>query len=210
MDITRLPQFVRRALRWRREDRMRRILAAVNTWPGMKVIDVGCNTHGRGFSDYADPSWQITGIDLHQPHEVSNAHPNFTYFQMNACDMSAFADKSFDLVVSIGMLEHIVSEADYRAACSELQRVGKQYAILVPYKWAWIEPHYGVPFFGGLPKRVQIALIKMFDLSQQRDGIDFFLQNFCWRSNAQYLRDFPGARIKFMPTLETVVIVKST
>lgn len=206
----RLPAPIRWALRKRRAFRFDAMLRGVRTWPGMSVLDVGCGIDGRSFSDHADPSWHITGLDVHPPELVKHAHSRFTYHRGNAADLSDFSDQSFDLVVSIGMLEHIVEPEAYRGVCAEMQRVGRQYLVLVPWKWAWIEPHYGFPFFGALPHGAQRWLIRTLNLCGHREHLDYFEKNFAWRSNAQYRMDFPGAKIKLLPpTLETIVIAKT-
>lgn len=203
-----LPSPLRALLAWRRRARLHTLLGQVKTWPGMKVLDVGCGVDGRSFEDHVDQSWEITGIDIARPEEIHHTRPRFKYMTVDVRDMTVFADGEFDLVVSIGMLEHITPPADYEAACREMQRVGKQYAIMVPYKWAWIEPHYWFPFFGALPSRVQIAVIRLLNLSGHRDHIQYFLDNFRWRTRKEYLRDFPGSHIKLMPTLEMMAIIK--
>lgn len=199
---------LRRLLELRRSWRFRRMLGHVRTWDGMTVLDVGCGTDGRSFSDHADASWKITGIDLHAPELVSHNRKLFEYRQCGADDVSQFGDKSFDLVVSVGMIEHITDERTYRAVCSEIQRVGKQFVVIAPYKWAGLEPHYGFPLFGALPPRIQVTLIKLLNLSGHRQHIDYFLKNFKWRSNSQYESDFGGSRVYLLPVLETIAIVR--
>lgn len=203
-----VPWPIPQLLAWRRYRRLQRILGCVKTWPGMKVLDVGCGIDGRSFSDYVDPSWLIIGIDQYPSDQVNHTHPNFTYVRTDARALP-FPDNSFDLLVSVGLLEHIVPKADYDATRKGFQRIGRQYAIVVPYKWAWIEPHYGIPFFGAMPKWLQRFLIRLFNINGHRDKMDYFENFFIWRSNAEYLRDFPGAYIRFMPTLETIAIVRS-
>jgi ubiquinone/menaquinone biosynthesis C-methylase UbiE len=181
----------------------------VTTWPGMTIIDVGCGTDGRSYSNFADPEWKITGIDIHESGMVAHSHPNFVYQRCSAIDLSRFGDKSFDLAVSVGMIEHIVDKNDYERASAEIQRVATQYIVVAPYKWAWIEPHYAFPFFGALPQSIQIGLIRMFNLSGHRNRIDYFLKNFTWRSNSQYRNDFKGSEVRILPVLDTIAIVKS-
>jgi ubiquinone/menaquinone biosynthesis C-methylase UbiE len=198
MNTLKMPAAVRSLLRKRRYLRYRSMMRGISTHEGMKILDVGCGIDGRSFEDFADQSWDITGIDLNPPERVRHSHPNFTYRQMDATAIP-FADKSFDLVVSVGMLEHVTDAEAYRKVREEIQRVGKQYIVVVPFKWAWVEPHYGVPFFGALPQSLQIALIRAFNLSGHRNRIDYFLDTFRWRTNAEYRRDFPGAEVRVLP-----------
>lgn len=172
----------------------------------MRIIDIGCGKDGRSFSDHADPAWIITGVDLHDPAKVRHRHPHFGYCQSSAANLP-FPTKFYDLAVSVGMLEHII-EPDYSKVCAEIQRVARQYVILVPFKWAWLEPHFAFPFFGALPTSIQRGLIQTLNLSGHRGHLDYFEKNYRWRSNAEYRNAFPGAGIRFMPSLETIVIEK--
>ena len=72
-----------------------------------------------------------------------------------------------------------------------------------------IEPTYRFPFFGALPKAAQRAHIRLFNWSGRRHHLDYFEENFIWRSNREYLQAFQGTKIYFMPTLETIAIVKN-
>jgi hypothetical protein len=179
----------------------------------MRVVDLGCGRTGRSTTDFAPGSWRIVGVDLFPPERVVHRHPGFSYVQGNVRDLSAFRDGEFDLAISIGLLEHVTDPAAFASAAREIQRVAVEYAIVVPYRYAWIEPHYLVPFFPVLPRHLQNWLIRTFNLhghrARVRDDPDFLDRRTRWRSNAEYRGAFPGSRTRLTPTLETVVIAKS-
>lgn len=112
------------------------------------------------------------------------------------------------------MLEHITDEVVFERIASEIQRIARQYVVVVPYKYCWLEPHYGVPFFPLLPYAMKVALVKMFNLSNQRDILskdpDYIRRNYRWLSNSEYQRFFPDSRIVLSPTWETIAIVRSS
>jgi hypothetical protein len=112
------------------------------------------------------------------------------------------------------MLEHITEDVAFERIASEMQRVAKQHVVVVPYKYCWLEPHYGVPFFPLLPYAVKVALVKGLNLSNQRSMVskdpEYIRSNYRWLSNAEYHRVFPGSRIFLSPTWETIVIAKSS
>ena len=111
---------------------------------------------------------KIVGIDLHDRTRTNHSHPNFTYLKQNAQDLSQFANEEFDLAVSVGMLEHITDDVVFGRIASEIQRVAKQYIVVVPYRYCWIEPHYGVPFFPLFPYPLKLVMVKLFNLSNDR------------------------------------------
>ncbi len=179
----------------------------------MRVIDLGCGRSGRSTTDFAPASWTIVGVDRLAPARVAHRHRGFTYVRGDACDLAGFADGAFDLVISVGLLEHVTDPAAFAAAAREIRRLAPQYALIVPYRYGWLEPHYHVPFFPVLPRRVQNGLIGALDLhghrGKVRDDPDFLDRSTRWRSNAEYRAAFPGSRTRLTPSRETVAIVKS-
>jgi len=63
----------------------------------------------------------------------------------------SYADKSFDLVFSNSVIEHVGGPNDAKAFANELQRVGKAYYCQTPNKWFPIEPHFGTLFLHWFP-----------------------------------------------------------
>lgn len=122
--------------------------------------------------------------------------------------------RDFDLAVSVGMLEHVTDESVFRRVVSELRRVAKQYIVVVPYRYCWIEPHYGVPFFPILPYSVKVAVVKALNLSNHRAAVsedpEYINKHFRWLSNARYREAFPDSTIHLLPTLDTIAITRKT
>lgn len=212
METDEFPSFVRKALSYRRRSRVRAMLSKIAVTDNMKVIDIGCGPDGRSFEDYVPQDWDITGVDIIPPEEVEHTHPKFSYIQQDAQDLSRFGDGEFDLAISIGMLEHITDDTTFKRIVSELRRVARQHVVVVPYKYAWIEPHYGVPFFPLLPYRLQVAMVKLFNLSDQRqlvtDNPQYLRENYRWLSNAQYRKEFPDSIVRLTPTFDMIAITR--
>ena len=180
----------------------------------MRVIDLGCGGEGRSTTALAPHTWEIVGVDRLPAAAVAHGHPRFTYKRGDATDLSAFGDGTFDLAISVGLLEHLTGSAAFAAAASEIQRVARQYALVVPSRYAWIEPHYFVPFFPILPRRVQNAVVRLFNLhghaARVRADPTFIEGHVRWRSSAEYRAAFPGSRTLLTPTKETIAIVRSS
>jgi SAM-dependent methyltransferase len=92
------------------------------------VLDVGC---GDGaITERLAETWDVTGVDSSP---VALQHVQTATVQASATALP-FADRSFDLVLSSEMLEHL-SDKDYFAALSEMGRVTRRYLLLsVPYR----------------------------------------------------------------------------
>jgi ubiquinone/menaquinone biosynthesis C-methylase UbiE len=63
-----------------------------------------------------------------------------------------FPDKSFDLVFSNSVIEHVGDELDKAKYASECQRVGKEIYIQTPNRWFPVEPHILAVFIHWLPR----------------------------------------------------------
>lgn len=211
MQSDRWPGPVRRLLAARRRARFRFLMRQVRTWDDMRVIDLGCGRTGRSTTDFAPAGWRIVGVDRLAPAQVRHRHPGFRFVPGSVRDLSAFGDGEFDLAIAVGLLEHVTDPADLASAAREIRRVARQYVLVVPNRYAWIEPHYSVPLFGVLPRHLQNGLIRAFDLHGHRDAVRrdpaFLAGRTRWRPTREYLALFPGARARLTPTLETVAIV---
>lgn len=209
--------FVQRILVARRRRRARFLLSKLQIRPGMSVLDIGCGNDGESLESVLPADFQITGVDLWEPERIRISHPHFRYVQQDARDLRRFADKSFDLAVSVGMMEHICDRASLLQIAREIDRVSRQYAIVVPWRYAWIEPHFKLPFFQLLPYRLQRSLIVALNLQnlgrpakeRPKEFYDQFRRDYQWLSNSEWRRVFPGSRIYLNPTLETISIVRS-
>jgi ubiquinone/menaquinone biosynthesis C-methylase UbiE len=66
-----------------------------------------------------------------------------------------FRDRSFDIVFSNSVIEHVGSPADQEAFAKEIARVGRSYFVQTPNRSFLIEPHYLTPLFQFLPQAIQ-------------------------------------------------------
>lgn len=212
MKTDELPAPIPEILARRRRARAAFMLSKIDVWPEMRVLDIGCGRDGRSFSDHVPQDWSILGLDIRPPERVRHQHPGFSYTLGDARDLSRFADHEFDLAVSVGLFEHFADDESFARATSEMSRVARQYLLVVPWRYCWIEPHYGVPFFPLLPYSVQRTLVTTFDLSGHgeatRQNPDHIRERNRWRTNREYLEALPDARIHLTPTLETIVIAR--
>lgn len=76
--------------------------------------------------------------------------------------MLPFRDKTFDIVYSNSVIEHVGSFDDQTVFAREVRRVGKAYFVQTPYRYFPVEPHFVAPFIHYLPVKLQTRLIRHF------------------------------------------------
>ncbi len=108
------------------------LIEKYNLGPGSRVLDVGC---GKGFllqeMLLLQPELQIRGFDISK-HGLACASEEVRpqLFLHDAKHPYPFADKEFDLVISLGTL-HNLRLFDLNAALTEIERVGKNAYVMV-------------------------------------------------------------------------------
>lgn len=131
-----------------------------------RILDVGA---GRGAAlERFNSTNPILAIDLVPKQSAELDKPNVDVVQGDGTELP-FRDGEFDVVFSNSVIEHVPKRLQHRFA-SEVRRVGARYFVQTPYRYFPIEPHYQLPLFQFLPKRVQRTLNGRFTLGWQEKG----------------------------------------
>jgi len=114
--------------------------------------------------------------------------------------MTQFADKSFDVVFSNSVIEHVGSYENQRRMADEVMRVGRRYFIQTPNRRFPLEPHFLVPWFQYLPGEVRAQLVHRFDVGWYRRIPDLEearaeVNSIQLLSRRKFAALFPGAAI---------------
>ena len=115
-----------------------------------------------------------------------------------------FRDRSFDIVFSNSVIEHISTPEDQRRFADEVRRTGRAYWVQTPDRRFPIEPHLVTPFLHWLPKGLRVAIARRFTVwslleRPSPDRWEFYIRH-CSEEvrllNARELQAmFPEARI---------------
>ena len=108
-----------------------------------------------------------------KPHQITLLNPHvvpgladqyagqFRFVAGDGCKLE-FPDRSFDIVFSNSVIEHVGTFARQQAFAAEARRVGRALWIQTPAREFFIEPHLLTPFIHYLPRSVQARLLRYF------------------------------------------------
>ena len=78
----------------------------------------------------------------------------------DATGMPQYDDRSFDVVHSNSVIEHLFTWKSQQAMAAEVRRIGKRYWVQTPNKRFPIEPHFLFPYWQYLPKSVRMTMLR--------------------------------------------------
>ena len=110
----------------------------------------GCGTHNF-FEEHYPWQAKITALGLAEGAGFRARHPAISYVQGDACELP-FPDRSFDIVYSNAVIEHVGDIERQRLFVSEALRVGRRVFVTTPNRWFPIEVHTRLPLVHWLPR----------------------------------------------------------
>jgi SAM-dependent methyltransferase len=122
----------------------------------------------------------------------------------DACRLP-FRDKSFDVVFSNSVIEHLGDQASEVRFAAEVTRVGKSYWIQTPNRYFPVDPHLWTPFVHWLPRRWRSSLVEQFTVwewatapnpEMRRFYLDHCLNAVRLMDQRELLKLFPGASVR--------------
>jgi len=128
------------------------------------ILDVG------GTQKYWEDKKLVQEMNLHitilnlEKIPVSGSH--FSSVAGDATDLAEYGDKSFDLVFSNSVIEHLYTWENQQKMATEIRRVGKSFFVQTPNKYFAIEPHYALPLFQFIPKKLGFLILTKTKLSR--------------------------------------------
>ncbi|WP_426688987.1 class I SAM-dependent methyltransferase [Rhodanobacter ginsengiterrae] len=132
--------------------KIERLLDLANRPQPLRMLEVGTGSGGIAhyFGTHPQLCCEVDAVDVHDNRLVTEG---YRYHQVHDTQLP-FADRSFDVVLSNHVIEHVGDEQAQRAHLKELHRVlrpdGVGY-LAVPNRWMLVEPHYRLAFLSWLP-----------------------------------------------------------
>lgn len=156
----------------------------INFWENRKLA---------GNNDY-----KITILNIEK--EKSN-YSNINCQIGDATNLNNFKNKSFDIVHSNSVIEHLYNFKNQKKMASEVIRVGKKYIIQTPNKFFFIEPHYLLPFFQFFPKKLKYQILTKTKLSRLKKWDKHFAKQYIDEIRLMTLNEikslFPNCKVHY-------------
>ena len=149
-----------------RRRRMKKFVETLKIKPGTRVLDLG---GAPAIWEHVSVPLEITLLNL--PGAVSPGefevlkspglrHHTIHVVEGDACNVEQFGNRSFDLVFSNSVIEHVGPPEKQAEFAREVLRLGKSYWVQTPSKWFPIEAHSGMPFYWFYPEWLKAALMR--------------------------------------------------
>lgn len=200
--------------------RRKRLAELLRIYPNLQeysVLDVG----GRPFmwdllrAEYSVAPKQL--VLLNTPSEGTLPESeHYTVKIADGCSLP-YEDKSFDLVFSNSVIEHVGKTEEMTRFSNECERVGKNIYIQTPNRWFPVDAHLGVAFIHWLPRGLYkklcfLSLRYPFTINNPTEKKNFDLEFETTRllTLSQLERLFPKKRIvpeKFLFFIKSFVVV---
>jgi SAM-dependent methyltransferase len=160
---------------------------------------------------------QVTMLNL--PRAMEPDEDGMQWIFADGCQLP-FRDKSFDVVFSNSVIEHVGDLRRHEQFATEIARVGIRYFVQTPNRWFPVEHHLLTPLIHFLPRRWQRWLVGKFTIWEwiarpRPDQRAFFLEHYL--SDIRLLdgpamrRLFPDARLireRFLGLTKSLIAVR--
>jgi hypothetical protein len=168
-----------RKMRMQRFDLFRAFLNLYQNTPSVRggkdlgpvqILDIGGTQKFWEWMEFTDvPDIFITLVNPVAV-EVDVRYENFRGVTGDGTNLVDVEDKSYDIVFSNSVIEHVATFENQQKMAREIMRVGKRYFVQTPNYHFPMEPHFLVPGFQWLPLAVRTSLLQNFPLFERRAG----------------------------------------
>lgn len=143
--------------------RMRRLCRAIAPLTAQRqdrfrIVDLGGTAeHWLSVRDIWRPLPVSITIVNRIPQTTDNEALSFTVGDVR--DLSALSSKSFDLVYSNSVIEHVGEWEDMQKMAAEVERLADRHHIQTPNFWFPVDPHYRSLMFHWMPDNVKARML---------------------------------------------------
>ncbi len=183
-----------------------------------KVLDVGAQVSSNStdvqFVDWYPWKENVTAVNVSQEYldAIKERYPVVNTRFADARRLP-WPDKTFDVVFSNAVIEHVGNLQDQRQMASEIMRVGKRWFVTTPNRWYPFEFHMRLPFVTWLPwhSYLRFSRLVRYDPSQRKYVFGSrYPATLRLMSAGDLKRCFPNSRVikqRVTPMAETLIVI---
>jgi hypothetical protein len=142
-----------------RKRRLDRFLQALSPQAEDRILDVG--GYPWDWQGVAIES-RLTILNIHELNTAAKGLEDRYELVVGDGTKLIYADKTFDIVYSNSVIEHLGTSEKQKEFAAEVRRVGRKLWIQTPARCFLIEPHLIAPLVHFFPKAIQRRLIRRF------------------------------------------------
>ena len=154
-------------------------LSSSNDMEGLSILDIGGTLEYWRMNARYLPANSVNSIEvvnLQHAAEVTELINGieFIAYQGNALDRNTLKQKTYDVVFSNSVIEHVGSLSDQKYFADNVNSLASYHFIQTPCETFPIEPHFYFPFFALLPLGLRSWLYRNFRLGwmgRERDWL---------------------------------------
>ena len=163
------------------------------------ILDIGGKINFWENRDLAgNNEYKITIVNIEKETSIySNIHCEIG----DATNLNKFNTKSFNIVHSNSVIEHLYNFNNQSKMASEIIRVGQKHIVQTPNKYFFIEPHYLLPFFQFFPDKLKYLILIKTKLSRLKKWDKNFAKQYIKEIRLLSMKEmkvlFPNSKIYF-------------